>query len=390
MWRSFFFEQLDFFVKELFCYSGINIFTAKDIFKIMKKIFTVALFFIGSWTANAQLSLTPNQTATQLANQIVATSGTLGVVVSNAVLTCDTNSNGLLTGTSNIGINNGIVLGTGEIMTSGVSPNLTYGLDGHPGDFASHSVNMPGDTVLGNIVTVNTYDACILEFDLVPVGNFIEFEYVFGSEEYPEFNCSSFNDVFAFHISGPGYPSPMNIALIPTTTIPVSINSINDGTNNCSIYQNYYVNNIDTTNTMDGFTTPLIAHANVTSNQTYHLRMAIADAGDMILNSYVILKANSLKSGNTTPSSINISTLLNGLSIYPTQVDQTMHIDNKSGKAWNVEILSIQGKLVYRTEISTLSEKSVLNLGSLSKGLYILKMNEKGTSTITTQKFVKE
>jgi hypothetical protein len=118
--------------------------------------------------------------------------------------------------------------------------------------------------------------------------------------------------------------------------------------------------------------------------------MAIADAGDMILNSYVILKANSLKSGNTTPSSINISTLLNGLSIYPTQVDQTMHIDNKSGKAWNVEILSIQGKLVYRTEISTLSEKSVLNLGSLSKGLYILKMNEKGTSTITTQKFVKE
>ncbi len=356
----------------------------------MKKIVTIAIALLSTWSSNAQLSLTPNQTALQLANQIVATSGTLGVVVNNIVLTCDTNSNGLLTGTSNLGINNGIVLGTGEIMTSGVSPNLMYGLDGHPGDFASHSVNMPGDSILGNIVSITTYDACILEFDLVPVGNFIEFEYVFGSEEYPEFNCSSFNDVFAFHINGPGFPVPTNIALIPTTTIPVSINSINDGTNNCSVYQNYYVNNIDTTNTMDGFTTPLIAHANVTPNQTYHLRMAIADAGDMVLNSYVILKANSLKSGNTTPSSLNEINNSYGVSIYPTRVDQTMTIDNKSGKSWKVEIINIEGQIVHRSEFLSTSEKYTLNLGSLSKGLYILKLNEKGTSNITTQKFIKE
>jgi len=357
----------------------------------MKKLYTLSFFLFGTYISNAQLNLTPNQTSVQLANQLVATSGTLGVVVSNANLTCDTNSNGLFTGISNFGINNGVVLGTGEIITSGISPNFSYGLNGIPGDLASQGVNMPGDSVLTNIVTMPTYDACILEFDLVPVGNFVEFEYVFGSEEYPEFNCSSFNDIFTFHISGPGFATPTNIALIPNTTTPVSINSINDGSGGlCSAYQNLYVTNTDTTNSMDGFTTPLIAHANVTPSQTYHLRLAIADVSDMILNSYVLLKANSLKSGNTSPSLVSDIVSQNGLAIYPTRLTQQLTIENNSNDSWSFEILNVEGQLIYRNTLNQLYGKSTFDLSSLSRGVFVVKMKNNRTEKVITQKIVKE
>ena len=43
----------------------------------------------------------------------------------------------------------------------------------------------------------------------------VRIDYVFGSEEYLEFVGTSFNDVFAFWVSGPGIPDPVNIATIP-------------------------------------------------------------------------------------------------------------------------------------------------------------------------------
>ena len=52
---------------------------------------------------------------------------------------------------------------------------------------------------------VNTFDAVTLEFDFEVQSSFIQFNYVFASEEYPEYappNNVGFNDVFAFFISG--------------------------------------------------------------------------------------------------------------------------------------------------------------------------------------------
>lgn len=357
----------------------------------MKKILLLLSSVCSSFGLSAQLTLTPNQTALQLANQLVATSGTLGVTIANPVLTCDGAANGLFNGVSNFGISNGIVLGTGEIMTTGVAPSLSYGLDGPPSQFASHGLSQPGDTVLGNIIGATTYDACILEFDLNPVGNFVEFEYVFGSEEYPEFNCSAFNDIFAFHISGPGFATPTNIALIPNTSIPVSINSINDGTMGaCSNNTNLYVTNNDTTNTMDGFTVPLTAHATVAPGQTYHLRMAITDASDMILNSYVLLKANSLKSGNTTPNGLQQFGEGSGLSLYPTQVDQTLQLTYPAGEKWHVQVINLEGRVVHRQDLASSTGKTSLSLGHLPRGIYLVQMLNLNSRLSFTEKVIKE
>ena len=83
-------------------------------------------------------------------------------------------------------------------------------------------------------------DVLAIEFDFVPNGDTLTFNYVFGSEEYNWYVCASYMDAFGFFLSGPGitgpYSSPVgfpdgatNIALIPGTTMPVSINTINEG-----------------------------------------------------------------------------------------------------------------------------------------------------------------
>jgi hypothetical protein len=86
-----------------------------------------------------------------------------------------------------------------------------------------------------NIVDVN--DWVIIEFDFVPLGDTLQFQYVWASEEYDEFVGTNFNDIFGFFISGPGISGPYannaaNIARVPDTNAPVAISTINNGNGN--------------------------------------------------------------------------------------------------------------------------------------------------------------
>ncbi|MBN2728134.1 MAG: choice-of-anchor L domain-containing protein, partial [Bacteroidales bacterium] len=154
-----------------------------------------------------------------------------------------------------------------------------------------------------------TYDAAVLEFDFIPSSDTVRFFYVFGSEEYPEYVCSEFNDVFAFFLSGPnpsgGSYTNENIAKIPGTNIAVAINSINPGVAGafglgvCTslAYSSLYSNNTGgTTIQYDGFTTVLEASALVTACETYHIKIAIADVMDGAFDSGVFLQAKSFSS----------------------------------------------------------------------------------------------
>jgi|694.fasta_scaffold02539_2 hypothetical protein len=336
----------------------------------MKKILTSLLLCVGSILSHAQMMLTYNSTAQQLTNALVATSGTLGVTVSNPSLVCGDSSWAEFSGPTNLGMNQGIVLAAGSLV--GTGPN-NAGLIGIPSDFAVGSDTLAGDADLSVLANCNTRGACILEFDLQPAGSFVEFEYIFGSEEYPEFNCTSFNDIFAFIISGPGFTTPTNIALLPGTTTPVSVNSVNDQSSGCGD-STYYVANIDSFLTVDGFTTPLIAYANVTAGQTYHLKLGVADAIDNIVNSFVFLKSNSLKSGNTTPSSLNHQASLNKVVMYPSEVDDVLQLKHIANQNMLVQIVNVQGQVVFRKQLQTNDNISSINLSSLQSGVYIVQL----------------
>ena len=127
-------------------------------------------------------------------------------------------------GLASIGIDSGIILATGD-ATVAAGPNA---LD----DFSSGFASLQGDADLdtefafvpGGLLA--TEDTTYLEFDfqLDPAASQdLYFNFVFASEEYNEFANSPCNDVFAFFIDG------RNIAFIPGTTTPISINTINGG-----------------------------------------------------------------------------------------------------------------------------------------------------------------
>ena len=165
--------------------------------------------------------------------------------------------------------------------------------------------------MLDGIANGDGFDAAWVAFDIVSNTDSIKFDYVFASEEYKEFVASSFNDVFGFFISGPGITGTQNLAVLPGTTTPVTINSINHVDNPQyyidNDYQEFLINgdqippSLDATRfnnlEYDGLTKVLTARARVTPGQTYHLILAIEDVGDEIYDSGVFLKGGGITSG---------------------------------------------------------------------------------------------
>ncbi len=187
-------------------------------------------------------------------------------------------------------IQTGIMLATGDIFNA-QGPNSSGS--------ASNSLGLGGDPDLDALIPgYSTFDATILEFDFFPTSDTIEFQYIFGSDEYPEYVGSSFNDVFGLFLSGPGISGPysngaINIALIPGTTLPVTINNVN----NLS-YSQYYVDNFGgTAIEYDGYTVPLTAKSAVIPFETYHIKLAIGDAGDNIIDSGIFFEEGSFSDG---------------------------------------------------------------------------------------------
>ncbi|MCC6463667.1 MAG: choice-of-anchor L domain-containing protein, partial [Saprospiraceae bacterium] len=203
-------------------------------------------------------------------------------------------------GATNIGINNGVVLCTGNVNVL-PGPNNNTAANGNTGGF---NVNSADDADLSTLTGGNQWDVNKIEFDFTPTSSTVQFDFVFGSEEYCEWVGSNFNDVFGFFISGSCMTGTQNLALIPNTSTAVAINNVNHQTNTA-----FYVNNntfnpcqaqgaaAPTECQLDGWTSVFTATANVDPCCTYHIKLAIADISDGALASAVFLKANSFDAG---------------------------------------------------------------------------------------------
>ncbi len=244
----------------------------------------------------------------------------VGTIASNVVLT-----NGLphqigyfYGGNSNIGMEEGVVLSTGgiQLASPGGDP-IQNGISLQDPDL----VTAMSEIGMGSLDLNNTI---ILEFDFVAGNDYVMFEYVFASKEYPAYTCSEFNDIFGFFLSGPGINGPfsnngINIALVPDpntpgefTATPVTINTINSGfatggydEEGCGnidpdweSYSVFFVpNQMEMTVGFPGFTKVLKAQADLICSETYHIKLAIADVSDGVLNSAVFLKKGSFIAG---------------------------------------------------------------------------------------------
>jgi hypothetical protein len=230
-------------------------------------------------------SLNPSVDASALVAQLAGA----GVTLSNARFTGSSKAVGTFGGaTSSVGLDSGVVLSTGDILDL-QGPNNDDGKSG--------GLDTPGDSALELLVApYATYDAAILEFDLVTASPTISIRFVFASEEYNEYVDSPFNDVVAIYVNG------VNCANVGGK--PVAVNTINNGSNPTL----YFDNTNGARNTqMDGMTVPLDCTAAVKPNQVNKIRIAIADVSDPILDAAVFLAAGGVRSPGVGPVTLSDS-----------------------------------------------------------------------------------
>ncbi|RRO15973.1 choice-of-anchor L domain-containing protein, partial [Flavobacteriaceae bacterium 14752] len=211
------------------------------------------------------------------------------------------------------------------------------GVSGIPTGIPSENPFGPGDPDLSALGGGNTNDATVIEFDFTPFVDQIQFNYMFASDEYNfpslSFVCS-FADTFAFILSGPGISNTndydhdanpatpdltldlggLNIALVPGTNVPVS--AVNVHTNNScgagTLGEFAFPQFFDSANVpppdhkYDGQMRVLTAQADVIPGQVYHIKLAISDFSDSILNSAVFLEGGSFELGANVGNDLTI------------------------------------------------------------------------------------
>ncbi len=194
----------------------------------------------------------------------------------------------------------GIAITTGNLAGIQGPNNATSFTSNNP-----PTSNVSSDPHLSAIANGTVNNGMVLEFDFIPVGDSVSFNYIFGSEEYPEFSPSSFNDAFGMFLWGPNISGPYqlsgyasggkNIATLPDGT-PVTINNVGDQSNTAYYRPNdngsYYGDAIQ----YDGTTVELVAGHQTVCGGTYHLKIAIANVGDQAYDSGVLLEAGSFTS----------------------------------------------------------------------------------------------
>ena len=178
------------------------------------------------------------------------------------------NAIGTYTNTSSLwGLGPGIVLSSGNVEDYSDGPNTSgsfstdFGSGGHAG--------------LTSLSGYPTYDAASFSFDFRATQDTISYDFLFGTEEYPEWVGTSYNDPFGVWLTDPsgtktqlsfdhgGNPITVNTALMSEST----------GTE------------------LDGSTgvLPLRTTATVAKGQDYSIEFDLADASDHVWDSTVYL-----------------------------------------------------------------------------------------------------
>ena len=197
---------------------------------------------------------------------------------------------------------------SGLIMTSGDVINAVGPETGVLGD---GTYDWPGDADLESVIpglnAGDTNNASILEFDFVPVTDFMSFDFIFAAEEYGTFQCT-FTDAFAFLLTDTQGVTT-NLAIVPGTVDPISVLTVRDEQYNANcesvnpeFFGNYYgpggLPTLTSPTNFLGHTIPMTAEANVIPNELYHIKLVVADDGDTVYDSAVFIAAGSFNIGD--------------------------------------------------------------------------------------------
>ena len=359
----------------------------------MKLPYLVLAFILCIRTSYAQMTVNSGFTPLEYVQALVGP----GITVSNVVMTNNSaNQIGIFDGqNSNIGFNSGVVMAAGPV--NGLVGNAGMADAGQPGngqtdaDLLTIAQSVSSNPSAGAISSVN--DVISLEFDFVPSSNVASFNFVFSSDEYTAWINSTFNDVFAFFVSGPGITGPFNappgfpggaqnVALVPGTNTPITISTIYPagvpGEPPAGLNPQLYVSNAGgTTHTHNGFTVPIPIELNVQCGETYHFRFAIGDGSDTYLNTAVFLEAGSFVSDAVD---VTVATVSGDSTIVEGCTDANFIFTRPEGETGDTLIINyeIGGEAIEGTDYNELQDtvvflpgedSVVINLSPIQDGL---------------------
>ncbi len=243
----------------------------------------------------------------QLVNQVLINSPCVSgfnVTSKNGIQFGSTNSIGYFENQNlNFPFASGVVLSTGNIDRS-PSPNSSVLSDGNTSwtgdsDLESNLLSQSG-------ISIQSINASYIEFDFIPKTPLFNFSFIFASEEYGLSQCN-FSDSFAFLLKdttiGGAY---LNLAVVPLTTIPISVITIRDSQYNSSCtsenlpyFGSFNGNGFGPAINFNGETIKMTASAaGLDITHTYHIKLVIADGKNNVgYDSAIFLEANSFNIG---------------------------------------------------------------------------------------------
>ena len=210
-------------------------------------------------------------------------------------------------------MSNGVFFGTGNVTKLLTTNTATTSTDDIP-TAATFS-----DADLATVDNTATRDVVSYSFTVTlgPKATSLSIGYQFGSEEYPDYVGSNYDDALGFFVTGPGISGTANLARLPNNS-PTSINKVNFGLQGSSgssvpafdgTQSALYINNGHDTVVSGGKLVPntnpgpfpiavqfngitrLITYtlSGLTPNGTYTFKIVIADAGDATLDTGVFI-----------------------------------------------------------------------------------------------------
>ena len=254
---------------------------------------------------------------------------------------------------------NGLILSTADVRRIEGPNNVELGLGNREQDIA----NLMGDNDLQSLVGSQRkiYNVSVIEFDFTAVSTSASFNYIFASEEYPQFVNTQFNDVFGFFVHKKGDPdSKTNIAILPETesgSYIISTDNVNDGRWTNYKWQTpqspekatnprFFVRQPEGTlaTQFNGYTydtennKPLQAViTNLEICQEYHIKLAIGNLQDNTVGSGVFLEAHSFK---MEPQLEIISDNVSGVDTIFRKCDSKIRVNlfTKSSTNWDINL----------------------------------------------------
>lgn len=231
--------------------------------------------------AASELTYDINATAVQMAETIFGD----GVQVVDATYTGDTRASAIYSNGDAIApgatpADTGIILSTGQASAftnssgqANQSSNTTTASNGPNGD----------PTFNAAAGGVQTYDASYLDVTFVPDSNTMTLQFVFASEEYPEYQDSVFQDFVGVWVNG----QMVDLEFGNGDTDPGNVNS----GNNSNLYLDN--SNSDYNTEMDGLTVTMTLTMQVDPGVENTIRIGIADVSDGSYDSNLLIAADS-------------------------------------------------------------------------------------------------